>query len=111
MENPKFQMFKGKDDQFYFRLRARNGEIILGSEGYTAKASCTNGIESVKSNSPDDSNFERKTTTNEQFHFVLKAKNREIIGSSETYTTEQAMENGIRAVKEVAPEAPVEDQT
>ena len=110
MKNPKFQVFMGKaDEQFYFRLRAENGEIILGSEGYTAKLSCMNGIESVKGNSQDDSNFKRKTTSNDQFHFVLVAKNGETIGSSETYTTKQAMENGIEAVRRVALEAQVED--
>lgn len=48
MDNPKFQIFKGKDDQFYFRLKAGNGEIICSSEGYTTKQSCQNGIEAVK---------------------------------------------------------------
>jgi hypothetical protein len=27
-----FELFKGKDEQFYFRLRADNGEPILASE-------------------------------------------------------------------------------
>ena len=49
MSNPKFQVFKGKDNQFYFRLRATNGEIICNSEGYTTKQSCLNGIKAVKS--------------------------------------------------------------
>ena len=33
--------------------KARNGEIIASSEGYKSKASCLNGIESVKKNAPD----------------------------------------------------------
>jgi len=48
MSNPKFQVFKGEDDQFYFRLKAANGEIICASQGYTSKQSCLNGIEAVK---------------------------------------------------------------
>ena len=36
-----------------FNLKANNGEIIAASEGYKAKASCLNGIESVKKNAPD----------------------------------------------------------
>ena len=44
----KFEIFLAKNNEFYFRLKAGNGEIILGSEGYTTKANCTNGIESVK---------------------------------------------------------------
>jgi uncharacterized protein YegP (UPF0339 family) len=49
MENPKFQVFKGQDDQFYFRLKAANGEIVCASQGYTTKQSCINGIEVIKS--------------------------------------------------------------
>lgn len=33
-----------------FNLVASNGEIILSSEGYTAKASCKNGIDSIVKN-------------------------------------------------------------
>jgi hypothetical protein len=49
MSNPKFQVFVGKDDQFYFRLKATNGEVICSSQGYTTKQSCLNGIQAVKS--------------------------------------------------------------
>jgi uncharacterized protein YegP (UPF0339 family) len=49
MTNPKFQVFKGKDKQFYFRLKAANGEVICSGEGYTTKQSCLNGIEAVRS--------------------------------------------------------------
>lgn len=48
MENPKFQVFKGKDNQYYFRLRAKNGEIVCNSEGYTTIQSCKQGIEAIK---------------------------------------------------------------
>ncbi|MBQ6699666.1 MAG: YegP family protein [Oscillospiraceae bacterium] len=51
--NPKFEIYTDKSGEFRFRLKARNGEIILSSEGYKAKASCENGIESVRKNAPD----------------------------------------------------------
>ena len=51
--HPKFEMYKDKAGEFRFRLKARNGEIIAVSEGYKAKASCANGIESVKKNAPE----------------------------------------------------------
>ena len=50
--NPKFEVYKDKAGEFRFRLKARNGEIIGTSEGYAAKASCINGIESVRKNAP-----------------------------------------------------------
>ena len=109
MKNPKFQIFVGKDDQFYFRLKAANGEIILGSEGYTAKPSCQNGIASVKENAPLDLRYKRKIASNGQFYFTLTGANGEPIGKSEMYTTEDARDNGIEAVKKTAPDANVED--
>ena len=51
--NPKFEVYVDKAGEFRFRLKARNGEIIAVSEGYTTKASCTGGIESVQKNAPD----------------------------------------------------------
>ena len=51
--NPKFEMYTDKAGEFRFRLKARNGEIIAVSEGYKAKASCQNGIESVRKNAPE----------------------------------------------------------
>ena len=38
--------------EFRFRLKATNGEIIAASEGYKAKESCENGIQSVRRNAP-----------------------------------------------------------
>ena len=51
--HPKFEMYQDKAGEYRFRLKARNGEIIGVSEGYAAKASCLNGIESVQKNAPE----------------------------------------------------------
>ncbi len=53
VKHPKFEVYLDKGGEYRFRLKARNGEIIAVSEGYKAKASCLNGIESVKKNAPD----------------------------------------------------------
>ncbi len=53
LTHPKFEMYQDKAGEYRFRLKARNGEIIGTSEGYTAKAGCLNGIESVKKNAGD----------------------------------------------------------
>jgi len=50
MVNAKFEIFKDATGEFRFRLKAPTGEIIAVSEGYTTKANCLNGIESVKKN-------------------------------------------------------------
>jgi len=51
--NPKFEIYTDKAGEFRYRLKARNGEIIAVGEGYKAKASCLNGVESVRKNAPD----------------------------------------------------------
>ena len=48
---PKFEIYTDKGGEYRFRLKARNGEIILASEGYSQKSGCKNGIESVRKNS------------------------------------------------------------
>ena len=51
--NPKFEIYLDKAGEFRFRLTAKNGQTIAASEGYKAKASAENGIESVRKNAPD----------------------------------------------------------
>lgn len=51
--NPKFEVYTDKAGEFRFRLKAKNGEIIAVGEGYKAKASCLNGIDSIRRNAPD----------------------------------------------------------
>ncbi len=47
---PKFEIYKDAKEEFRFRLKAPNGEIIAVGEGYTTKANCKKGIESIKTN-------------------------------------------------------------
>lgn len=105
----KFVITKRKNDEFQFDLKAGNGQTILTSEGYTAKAGCTNGIESVRKNSQLDERYDRKTSTNGKPYFNLKASNGQIIGTSEMYESVTARDNGIESVKKNAPDATVED--
>jgi len=108
MDNPKFQIFKSSvNSQYYYRLKAKNGENILNGEGYGTKQSCLNAIASVKQNAPYDNRYERRDNPN--YTFNLKAANGETIGRSEVYSSREARENGISAVKRDAPNAPVED--
>lgn len=95
----KFVIKKTKSGESLFNLKADNGQVILSSETYASKSSCTNGIASVQKNCTDNNNFERKVSTNKKHYFVLKASNGQVIGKSEMYEAESAMENGISSVK------------
>ena len=82
----------------------------MASEGYKAKPSAKNGIESVKKNASSDDRYERKQTK-AGFRFNLKAMNGQVIGTSESYKTEKARENGVASAKKNAAGAKVEDMT
>ena len=53
LKHPKYEVYTDKAGEFRFRLKASNGEIIATGEGYKAKASCMNGIESIGKNAPE----------------------------------------------------------
>jgi uncharacterized protein YegP (UPF0339 family) len=107
----KFTLFKGSNSQYYFNLKAGNGEKILASEGYNYKSSCKGGIQSVKDNAGIDSRYEKKTSSSGKYYFVLKASNGQVIGTSEIYETTSGRDNGIEVVKREAPGARTEDLT
>lgn len=107
----KFEIYKDKAGEFRFRLKAGNGENILSSEGYKAKASCKNGIESVQKNCTDDNCYEMKETSSGKFRFNLMSTNGQVIGTSQNYSSESGCRNGMDSVKRSAPDANVDDQT
>lgn len=45
--NPKFEVFEGKDGQWYVRLRARNGEIVAQSEGYESEGAAREAPQAI----------------------------------------------------------------
>ena len=94
-----YEIKTDKGGKFRFNLKATNGQIILSSQGYADKASALKGIASVQANGADDANFERKDATSGQPYFVLKAKNGQVIGQSELYSSTAARDKGIESVK------------
>ena len=103
----KFEIKTAKNGQFYFNLKADNGQVILTSEMYTAKKSCDNGIASVKKNAVDETRFALTQSENGKYHFNLKSGNHQVIGSSQMYESEASAKAGIESVMKNAPEAEV----
>jgi hypothetical protein len=107
MAGGKFELFRDTAEEFRFRLKAANGEIIGASEGYKAKAGALNGIESVRTNSQDPNRFETLVGEGGQHRFHLKAANGEIILQSQGYSSQSAAVTGIESVMKNAPDAEV----
>jgi uncharacterized protein YegP (UPF0339 family) len=93
-----FHLASNAAGHFTFNLKARNHEVILTSQVYKAKEDALDGIESVRTNSPDASRYQRKIAKDNSPYFVLLAENGQIIGKSEMYSENAAMENGIKSV-------------
>ena len=106
---------------YKFDLKAGNGAVIATSEIYTTEAACIKGLESVKASDIGEvedqtvepieakkhPKFELYADKSGEFRFRLKAKNGQIIATSEAYKTKASCENGIESVKKNAPEAEV----
>jgi hypothetical protein len=95
----RFEVFQGEDRQYYFHLRAGNGEIVLVSEGYTTKASAINGIASVQSNGRSTASYETFQAVNGQYGVRLLAANHETVAQGELYASKS---NATRAVGTLA---------
>ena len=105
----KFELKTAANGKFHFNLKAGNGQIILSSEMYETKAAAENGIASVTKNAGEEARYERRKAANGEPFFVLKAGNGEVIGRSETYSSDAALENGIDSVRTNAPGAKIEE--
>lgn len=95
-----------------FDLRSLNGEVIATSEVYQSEAACRRGIQSVQKNaalapevdltaneSAPNPKFEIYQDRRGDFRFRLRARNGNIIATSEGYASKQACSDGIRAVR------------
>ena len=91
-------MFTGEDKKVYFRLRANNGEIVLGSQAYTAKSSALNGIESVKTNGTNTARFQIINTVDGEYAIRLVAANGQIIARGESYVSKSNASRGVDAI-------------
>ena len=105
----------------HFNLLATNGQVIGTSEVYNSMAACKNGIESVKNccgGEVEDTTEEGYKTLKhpkfvvkpygkDRFKFDLKAKNGQVILSSQGYESKKSCLNGIESIKKNAPEAPI----
>jgi uncharacterized protein len=107
MNHPKFVIQKSGRHVF-FHLTASSGEVVLHSELHNWRGPAEDGLGAVKANAPFDDRYDRRRADNGRFYFVLKAANGEVIGTSEMYAAEDAMERAIEDVKGSAPVAGVE---
>ena len=108
-----YKVTKNKEaiQPYHWVLKAPNHEVILVSENYASKQMALKGIESVRVNCPYDENYDRVVARDGSPYFNLVAQNAEIIGTSEMYSSDDARDVGIEAVKKYGRDAEVRDET
>ncbi len=105
----KFELKKSKNDKYFFALLAANGQVILSSEMYEAKASALGGIDAVKNNAADDARYSRLDGKDGSPYFTLRAANNQVIGQSQMYASAGARDKGIESCQVNGPTATTSD--
>lgn len=117
----KFVVKETANGGFKFDLKAGNGEVIASSQIYKTEKSCLAGVDSVKANcmaeiedqtvegfeTKKHPKYEMYTDKAGEIRFRLKAKNGEIIATSEGYKAKAGAQNGIASIQKNAPDAEV----
>jgi uncharacterized protein YegP (UPF0339 family) len=98
MPYPSYQIFKDKSGKFRFRLHAGNTQVVLNSQGYKTKASCKVGVNSVKKNAKNKSRFAVTQAKNGKYFFNVVSGNKEIVGTSQMYSSRDTLRKGIASV-------------
>ncbi len=100
-KHERFEIFKGEDGQSYFRLRAANGEIMLGSEGYVSSTGAKNGVASVVANGNDASSYQVFEAWDGGWAVRLVAANGQIIGRTESYASKSNADRAVARLVEI----------
>lgn len=105
----RFEITRNDKGEYYFKLVNSEGRTLIRSEGYNAKASCTNGIESVRNNAAEEKRYELKEAKDGRPYFNLKAANGQIIGTSPMFADQAARGAAVATTQSDAAGAAVED--
>jgi len=112
-----FELYADAADEYRFRLRHRNGNIIADSgEGYASKAGAEDAIERIRSYAPDadalevgNAAFEIYADAADEWRWRLRHRNGNVIADSgEGYASRSNAVDGVTSVKKNAPGADTE---
>lgn len=104
-----FEITKTKNGEFFFHLKASNGQTLMKSEKYMTKDSTKKGIESVRRNSADRSKFDVFEPKGGKPYFSLRAVNGRVVASSEPYANVADRDAALKTVYTTASKAKIVD--
>ena len=105
----KFEIFQSEGNQkYYFRLKAKNGQIVLSGNAHDSVDAAKASIAAVRDRASDAGNFRTNETAGGKFTFSLRSSDDKSLGNSQAYKSEKSMKNGIASVGRNSAEATVE---
>ena len=104
----KFEVYKGKDDHFRWRLKAGNGAILAtAGQGYKAKADAEHGI-GLLQKTDSKVTYELYEDEKKEHRWRAKAANGQVVAaSSEGYKAKADAEKAMDAIKAGAAKAEI----
>jgi len=90
---------KERNNTYRFYVKTGDGNALLNSVPFPSEEDANKTIKQLSPLMKKQAVFERKTDHNGKFLFALKDTNGGIIGTSQQYTSEAGMENGITNVR------------
>ena len=94
-----------RDGNFYFLLKANNGQLLVESPAFTTEQGAKGGIDTFKK-AAESGIFVIDKDKNDNFRFILRASNRsQLRYLGESYSTRQSAENSVASVRAFAQKA------
>lgn len=101
VNDARFLTFKGLDGKYYFHARAKNGEIVIQSQGYASSSGAKNGAASVNTNGANEARYTVLPAADGKFYFTLKAANGQVIGRGQMYDSKFNAERAVESCVEL----------
>ena len=94
-----------RDGNYYFLLKANNGQLLVESPAFTTEQGAKSGIETFKK-AAESGIFVIDKDKNDKFRFILRASARsQLRYLGESYSTRQSAENSVASVRSFAQKA------
>ena len=106
----RFELKKTPDEHYLFDL-LNDDQLIARSGHYKSRASALSGIASARKNAQRQGAFVTKVGDRGRLYFTIRASNGQEICQSPLYTTNARCKKVIEAVKQMAPQAPIDDHS
>ena len=97
------------DNEYFSKLYASNGEVMLSSEIYTTEDGARNGIETII-RGVEAGKFVIYQDKNKNYYYKVKTANNRLLCVGEIYKAKDQCLKAVESVKRIAKDSPVADQ-